>query len=336
MNGHRVVCFGEMLLRLGAPDRGLLLQRPSLDVFVGGAEANVAVGLARLGHDVAMATVVPDNPLGEAALAELRRYGVATTHARKVPGRMGLYFLTTGAIHRPSDVLYDRAGSAFAKADADTVDWDAALAGATWLHLSGVNAAVGPQGAAAALRAVAAAKAKGVRISFDCNYRAKLWAEWGGDAPTILRDLLSAADVVFGDHRDFALVLGKAFDGEDAPRRAADAAFDAFPTARLIANTDRRQVTVDHHVLYGRLLTRDGMYTAGPVDVGPIVDRIGGGDAFAAGVLHGLLTDRPPHETVQIGLAASSLKHGIPGDLALISRSDIEGFLAGEGLHIRR
>jgi len=336
MTAGRIVCFGEMLLRLGAPDRGLLLQRPSLDVHVGGAEANVAVGLARLGHPVSMVTIVPDNPLGEAALAELRRYGVSTTLARTAPGRMGLYFLTTGAIHRPSDVLYDRAHSAFALADPALIDWDEALAGAGWLHLSGVNAAIGPRGAEAALRAARTARDKGVRVSFDCNYRAKLWAEWGGDAPVILRELLSSADVIFGAHRDFALVLGQPFEGADAVRRAADAAFEAFPSARWIANTDRRQVTVDHHVLSGQLLSRDGSFAAGPVDVVPIVDRIGGGDAFAAGVLHGLLTDRPPQQAVEMGLAASSLKHGIPGDLALISRSDIDGFLAGEGLHIRR
>jgi 2-dehydro-3-deoxygluconokinase len=332
----RIVCFGELLLRLGAPGREALLQRPHLEVFVGGAEANVGVGLARLGHKVSMATVVADNVLGDAALGELRRYGVSTDHAVAAPGRMGLYFLTTGAIHRPSDVLYDRAGSAFADAAADAIDWAAALDGASWLHLSGINAAIGAKGAAAAERAVAAAAAAGVAVSFDCNYRAKLWAEWGGDAPGILRRLLSAADVIFGDARDFALVLGQAFDGPDAPRRAADAAFAAFPRARVIAATSRQQVTVDHHVLSARLLTRDGEHGADPVHVVPIVDRIGGGDAFAAGILHGLIGERPYDEVVRVGLAAASLKHGIPGDLALLSAAEIDGFLDGGAFDVRR
>ncbi|MFM2043482.1 MAG: hypothetical protein RLY86_2058 [Pseudomonadota bacterium] len=334
--GSRIVCFGELLLRLGAPDRGLLLQRPSLDVHVGGAEANVAVGLSRLGHEVGMVSIVPDNALGEAALGELRRYGVDTSACRTGPGRMGLYFLTTGAIHRPSDVLYDRAHSAFALAEGDRLDWPALLDGAGWLHLSGINAAIGPRGAAAALRAVVAAREAGIAVSFDCNYRAKLWAEWGGDAPGILGSLMSGADIIFGDARDFAMVLGRRFDGLNAARAAADAAFEAFPHLRWIAQTEREQVSVDHNVLSARLLTRSGTEVAGPVHVAPIVDRIGGGDAFAAGVLHGLIRDRGEAEAVRTGLAAAALKHGIPGDLALVSASDIDGFLAGDGLHVRR
>jgi len=332
----KIVCFGELLLRLGAPGREQLLQRPRLEVFVGGAEANVGVGLARLGHRVSMATVVADNALGQAALGELRRYGVETHHAVLRPGRMGLYFLTTGAIHRPSDVLYDRAGSTFAVAEPDAVDWDAALEGAALLHLSGINAALGRSGTDAALKAVKTAKAKGIAVSFDCNYRAKLWAEWGGDAPAIIRELLCHADVIFGGRRDFGLVLGRKFEGENSPRIAADAAFEAFPHARWIANTSREQVTVDHHILSARLLTREGTYLADPVHVAPIVDRIGGGDAFAAGILHGLLTGRPEAEVVRMGLAAAALKHGVPGDLALVSRSDIEGFLEGGAFDVRR
>lgn len=332
----RIVCFGELLLRLGAPGREQLLQRPHLDVFVGGAEANVAVGLARLGHRVSMATVVADNALGHAALGELRRYGVATDHAVLRPGRMGLYFLTTGAIHRPSDVLYDRAGSTFAVAEPEAVEWEAALEGASLLHLSGINAALGETGAKAALRAVKAAKAKGIAVSFDCNYRAKLWAEWGGDAPAILTELLSLADVIFGGRRDFGLVLGRKFEGENSPRQAADAAFAAFPHARWIANTTREQVTVDHHILSARLFTRQGSHIAEPVHVAPIVDRIGGGDAFAAGILHGLLTHRPEPDVVRMGLAAAALKHGVPGDLAMVSDSDIEGFLGGGAFDVRR
>lgn len=331
-----VVCFGELLLRLAAPGREVLLQSPRLDVFVAGAEANVGVGLARLGHKVSMVTVIPDNPLGHGALGELRRWGVSTEHSVTGPGRMGLYFLTTGAIHRPSDILYDRAGSAFAIAEPDTIDWDKAFEGAGWFHLSGINAAIGEKGAAAALRAATAARAKGLSVSFDCNYRAKLWAAWGGDAPSILRELLMTADVIFGDARDFALILGRSFEGADAARLAADAAFATFPNAKWIANTSRQQVTVDHHILSGRLMTRDATFRADPVHVNPIVDRIGGGDAFAAGILHGLLSGKPEAEVVRIGLAATALKHGIPGDFALLSVAEIEGFLEGDAFDVRR
>src|SRR5687768_6131452 len=182
----RIVCFGELLLRLGAPGRQVLLQSPQFEVFVGGAEANVAVSLARFGHDSAQVGVYPDNALGAAAAGELRRHGVDTRALRTGPGRMGLYFLTPGAVHRPSEVLYDRAGSAFALADPAAYDWPALLAGADWLHLSGVTPALGERAAAAAIAAAREARRLGVKVSFDGNYRPKLWEAWNGDAPGLL------------------------------------------------------------------------------------------------------------------------------------------------------
>src|SRR5690606_32137354 len=293
----RIACFGELLLRLGAPGRELLLQSPRLEAWIGGAEANVGVSLARFGHEVAMLGTVADNALGRAALGELRRHGVDTGGVRLAPGRMGLYFLATGAGHRPSEVLYDRAGSAFATADAGAYDWPRLLHGAAWLHLSGITPALGPASARAAAQAVRAAVDHGVRVSFDGNFRPMLWAAWDGDPATMLRPLLEGAEIAFADQRDVDVVLGPdPGAGDDEPRehrfaRAARRAFDAFPRLRRIACTARRQASVGHHALGALMATRDGeLHRVEERPVPGIVDRIGGGDAFAAGVLHGLLS----------------------------------------------
>ena len=330
----RVVCFGELLLRLSAPGREKLLQRPQLEVCVGGAEANVGVSLARFGHHVAMVSTVADNALGEAVAGELRRHGLDTAGVRKMPGRMGLYFLAPGAAQRPAEVLYDRAGSAFALAAADAYDWPGLLAGADWLHLSGVTPALGANTAAAALAAARAARAAGVKVSFDGNFRPSLWQAWNGDAPTILRGLMGQADVLFADHRDMGVVLGGQYPQAEALERvraAAADAFAAFPHLRWMACTLRTPRNVDHHALAGVLVGRDGAVALAPaLEVGPIVDRIGGGDAFAAGVLHGLIRGWAPERTIRFCLAAGCLKHAIPGDFSLASEAEVEA-LMGEG-----
>jgi len=336
----RVVCFGELLLRLAAPGREKLLQSPQLEARIGGAEANVGVSLAKFGHRVAMVGTVADNALGEAASGELRRHGLDTTGLRRAPGRMGLYFLAPGAIHRPAEVLYDRAGSAFALAAADAYDWPALLAGADWLHLSGITPALGANTAAAALAAARAARAAGVKVSFDGNFRPRLWQAWNGDAPAILRELMAEADVLFADHRDMGVVLGGDYP-QDPPlarvRAAAADAFAAFPHLQWMACTLRTPRNVDHHALSAVLVGREGgIALAAEQEVGPIVDRIGGGDAFAAGVLHGLASGWDAQRTIGFGLAAGCLKHSIPGDFNLVTEAEVEA-LAGEGRYdVRR
>ena len=334
-----IVCFGEPLVRLTAPSGELLLQSPRLEVCFGGAEANVAVSLARLGRRSVMAGVVPNNALGQAAMGELRRHGVDVGPMRAGPGRMGLYFLTPGAVLRPSEIVYDRAGSAFALAAPDLFDWTVVLDGASWLHLSGVTPALGDSPATAAGRAVEAANAQGVPVSFDGNYRAKLWAAWDGEGPAILRGLLAGAELAFVDERDIALVLGQAFEGEAAAqnrRRAAAAAFDAFPKLKRIASTFRRQHGVDHHELSAVMFTRDSEVSTEAFPLAGIVDRIGGGDAFAAGVLYGLTGGMDDRAALDFGLAATCLKHGIWGDFNLSSAADVEALLAGGSLDVRR
>lgn len=335
----KIVCFGEVLIRLSAPGHELLLQSPELKLCFGGAEANVAVSLARLGHDARMVSVLPDNPLGRAAVETLRGHGVDAGGLRTGPGRMGLYFLAPGAVRRASEVLYDRAFSAFAEAAPELIDWDQELDGADAFHMSGVTAAVGPKAAGAALRAAKAARARGLTVSFDCNYRARLWDVWKGDAPAILKDLVAQADILFADHRDIGLILGGdyATRGAEARRRlAADAAFTAFPQLKRMASTVRIQHSVDHHDLAGLMFSKDESWTTPSFPLWPIVDRIGGGDAFAAGVIHGLRTQMGEQEALAFGLAAACLKHTIPGDFNLATEKDIRALLADEALDVKR
>lgn len=332
-----IVCFGELLLRLSAPDKELLLQSMRLNVNVGGAEANVAVGLSCLGHATRMVSTVPASALGRAAVGELARHGVDVSAVAAGAGRMGLYFLTPGAGLRASDIVYDREHSAFVAAAAAPRDWDRALDGATWLHLSGITPALGQATAQAARAAVAAAKRLGVRISFDGNYRERLWSAWASDPRAILTELVGSASLFFGNHRDMTLLLGRPFhgDGEARRREAAAAAFDAFPALEWIASTARHADDADRHRLSARLDSRQRGWQTDEVAVSGIVDRIGTGDAFASGVLHGLITGLAPEDVVRSGLALACLKHSLPGDLSLFTRADLATFADG-GLDVRR
>jgi 2-dehydro-3-deoxygluconokinase len=335
-----VLCFGELLLRLGAPSQQMLLQTPSLDVHVGGAEANVGVALAHFGHHVAIASVVADNPLGTAALGELRRHGLDTRRVRRRAGRMGLYFMTAGAGLRPGEVVYDRAESAFATASADSYDWPTLLQGMQWLHLSGISPALGPQAAQATLAAARAACDMGIKVSFDGNFRPRLWQRWGGDAQAILRELFACAHIAFADHRDIGVVLGGEFAHGDAQARvdaAAAMAFAAFPRLQYMACTQRTAHNASRHSLGAMLLGRDGTRALAPVrELDGIVDRIGGGDAFAAGVLHGLMEGFDSEAAIRFGLATGCLKHAIPGDFCPVGVADVMALMDDETLDVRR
>jgi len=329
------VCFGELLLRLAAPAGELLLQSPHLRTWPAGAEANVAISLSRLGQSVRMVSVVPDQALGRFAADTLRYHGVDTGAVRAIPGRMGLYFLTPGAVDRPADIIYDRAGSAFATCPAAHYDWDRLLAGAGWLHVSGVTVAVSAEAGVAALDAVRAARRLGVRVSFDGNYRASMWAARGEDGAAQLAAIVAEADLAFIDGRDVALLLGRP-DLNDAPReRAIEAAFAHFPRLRLIAATRRTQSSANHHALSAALHTRDGVADAPCRSMFDVVDRIGAGDAFAAGVLHGVARGWLADEVVRFALAAACSKHSLAGDAHVLSESHIRQTMDG-GLDVRR
>lgn len=332
MSGH-LVTFGELLLRLTPPRRQLMIQADGLDLVVGGAEANVAASLAALGHEVRFASVVSDNPLGDRAVSALRGAGVDTRFLARARGRMGLYFMEEGSGPRPSAITYDRAGSTFAEADPGAIDFAGALLGARLLHTGGITPALGPRGVALARAAHAAADAAGVPVCFDGNYRARLWESWDSDPRAVLTDLVSGATILIGNHRDISLLLGKQFsgDGEDRRREAAQAAFAAFPRLELIASTARHLVTADHHRIAARIDSRAHGYQTEEIDVTGIVSRIGTGDAFAAGVLHGWLGGSDLAGMAAAGLALTALKHTVPGDMCLVGRDALDSFSAHAG-----
>lgn len=332
--GH-VLCFGEILLRLSAPGDGVLFHEPRLDANFGGAEANVAVALARLGVPSAMVSALPDGPIGDAARDGLRRHGVDVSRVRRGEGRLGLYYLSPGAGLRASSIVYDRLDSLFARTPAEAHDWPTLLAGASWLHLSGIIPAIGPETARVSLAAVAAARAAGVRVSFDGNFRESMWARWCPDPAPILCEHVEGADMLFGNHRDIALMLGRAFEGDGPERRreAAEAAFARFPVLSHIASTARHAIHARHNTLSARIDTPTAAHETEPLDIADIIDRIGTGDAFAAGVLARL--DDGIEAAARAGLHLAALKHWTPGDQSLATAHDLQAF--GEGGHdVRR
>lgn len=331
----KIVCFGELLLRMGAPDTQKLMQSPRFDVCIGGAEANVAVSLAQFGAEVEFVSVVSDNALGTAALGELQRYGIQTSSVRRTANRMGLYFLSTGAVLRPSEIVYDRAHSAFAEMQENDLNWSTLLEGAGRLHISGITPAVGAGAAASALQAVITAQANGMAVSFDGNYRAQLWAAWQSDGPAILRDILKYTTVAFINERDINLIFGTNFSKDEQPQAYA-LAFKECPNLNYIANTTRTQTSVSAQVLSAQIINREASWHSPTYTLSGVVDRIGAGDAFAAGVLHGLETENSPEFAIEFGMAASVIKHSIIGDFNLASVEDVMSVMQGAGLDVKR
>lgn len=321
-----IACFGEIVMRVSVPHGELPLQSARFDAHVGGAEANVAVALAALGHDTAMISAVPEGPIGDGALGELRRHGVDVAPILRPTGRMGLYYYLPGGPMRPAEVVYDRAGSAFAEAGPRDWEWDDLLDGVGWLHVSGVTPALGPGSAEAVLEAVTHARAVGIGVSFDGNWRGRLWDRWQSDPAAILKPVVAQATVLFGNHRDAALLLGREFSGEaeDRRREAALALLDNFPSLEYVASTAREIVGADVHRLTARIDTREEGGISDPTVVAPVIDRVGTGDAFAAGVLDGLWQGRGLAQAAKRGLGLSVLKHGLRGDFAPFSRAVID------------
>ncbi|MBU3078588.1 sugar kinase [Sphingomonas quercus] len=330
-----MLCFGELLLRLSAPGRSALFQYPTLDACFGGAEANVAVALSRIGTPAKVVSRVPDDAIGDAVIDHLRRGGVDASSVQAVPGRLGTYYLAPGAGPRAAAVIYDRENSVFAAAGPEDFDWPTLLANARGLHMSGITPALGPNSAALALAAARAAGEAGVPVSFDGNYRARLWERWGGEPRKVLHALVSETTILFGNHRDIALLLGGEFSGDGPERRreAAEAAFAAFPRLRYIASTARHAEDAELHRLSARIDARDGSFQTDEVEIAGIVDRIGTGDAFAAGVLHAL--GEGLEAAAETGLALAVLKHGTPGDVSFTGPRELAAFRAG-GRDVRR
>jgi 2-dehydro-3-deoxygluconokinase len=328
-----IVALGEVLLRLAPPAPLLLNQARSLAIEVGGAEANVLAGLAALGHRVRLVSALPENPLGDLAAAVLAGRGIDTGALLRLPGRMGLYFLEPGHGRRPARIVYDRQVSAFAQAGADSFNLAAAMQDARLLHLSGITPALGPQSAALALAAARFANAQGVPVSFDGNFRTQLWRAWDGRPEEILPEIIACADIMIGNHRDISLVTGARFTGEGETRRraAAESAFAAFPRLKLVASTARRVIEADCHAIAARIDSREGNMQTEEIEVSRIVDRIGTGDAFAAGVIHSWLGGSELTDIARTGLALCVLKHGVAGDAAAFTAEDSAAFWEGAG-----
>jgi 2-dehydro-3-deoxygluconokinase len=338
MTSARIISFGEVLLRLAAPQGERLLQNQRLEPSFCGAEANVAVALAGFGHDARLVTALPDNALGAGAGQVMRGMGVTLAAETVAGSRMGLYFLEPGAMHRPASVTYDRAHSAFATIDPARYDWPALLAGADWLVVSGITAALGDYALAALRAAMAAAQAAGVRIAFDTNYRPSLWQGREAEAATILRELSCEADLLFAGRRAVAMMAGGDFSGDDPDagfHAAAQVMFGFAPRLKHIAATRRTVHSSTRQDLTGLLAGREGLSVSRTTALDNIVDRVGTGDAFAAGVVHGLVSGMDRGATITFAANCAVWAHSVPGDFLRASLSDI-AMLGASGGDVRR
>lgn len=326
----KVVCFGELMLRLSPPGAERFFQSPALRTWFGGSEANVAVGLVHLGTPASYVTRLPSNAVGDAALAALRAEGVETCDILRGGPRMGIYFVEPGADLRPMRVVYDRAGSAFSEMDAPAVDWSAVLRDADWLHLSGITPALGAGPARAAMAAANAARRAGVAVSLDLNYRPVLWA--GRDPRPLIEPLAEACTLLIGNPGAFAAMVGvdtSDVAGDEHMLTASRRVHEQLGCAR-IAMTQRIVRSASHHEWSASLF--DGpsseLYASRRYDVRVVVDRVGGGDSFVAGLLHALREGRPPEKALAFATAASALKLTIPGDFNRVSTVEVEAALA--------
>ena len=333
----RVVTFGEVMLRLKSPGFERLFQSPMLEATFGGAEANVAVSLAQFGIDAAFVSAIPANDIGDACLAELRRFEVDTSGVRRQGERLGVYFLESGANQRPSKVTYDRAGSAIATAKCGDFNWDTLLDGATWFHVSGVTPAISAGAAELAIEAVQVARAKGVPVSCDYNYRKNLW-KWGKKAPEVMREIVRHATVGIANEEDCQKALGieVGVDVEgghldvDKYRSLAQRVFDAFPNLERQVITLRESHSADRNGWSAVLATPTSFLRSRQYDITDIVDRVGAGDSFAAGLIYGLLTYQDDAKALEFATAASCLKHSILGDFNRVSVAEVEALMKGD------
>lgn len=334
-----VVTFGEVMLRLSPVGFRRLGQGELLEATFGGGEANVAASLARFGLPVAFVSRVPANELGEAATAYVRGLGVDTDGIVRGGDRLGIYFLELGAALRGSKVVYDRSGSGMATIEPGMIDWPSLMAGARWFHTTGITPAISAGAAAATEEAIEAARRAGATVSVDLNYRAKLW-RWGTSVRSVMERLVGSADVLFGNEEDADKVFGIRSAASDVSAGRLDVNDYAsvceqlhrrFPNLRVIALTLRGSLSASHNTWSGVAWSEAGFVTGTSFDISPIVDRVGAGDAFAAGVIYGLLsTDWHAAHALEFGIAAASLKHTIPGDVNLATRAEVEALMGGQ------
>ena len=335
----KVVTFGEIMLRLAPPGFQRFTQAQTFEATYGGGEANVAVSLANYGEVVDFVTRLPENDLGEACLHSLRSLGVGTSSIMRGGERLGIYFLESGAAQRASKVIYDRANSSFATIRPGSIDWQAVFRGADWFHWTGITPAVS-QGAAEVCReAILAARELGMTVSTDLNYRAKLW-KWGQSAGEVMSSLVNLCDVALGNEEDAEKVFGIRAPESDITTGKVDAGHylyvceklaEHFPALKVIAITLRGSLSASHNTWSGVLWHSGNFFCASTYDILPIVDRVGGGDAFMGGLIYGLRNyPADPQKALNFAAAAACLKHSIPGDFNAVSLAEVETLLAGD------
>jgi 2-dehydro-3-deoxygluconokinase len=334
-----VVSFGEIMLRLVPPAFERLMQSPHFLATFGGGEANVAVACAQFGIGARFVTVLPENnPLVDAFLGEMRRFGVDPSHIVRGKGRLGVYFLETGANQRPSKVVYDRDHSAIAQAAPGAIDWDKAFAGADWFHITGITPALSQSAADLALEGMRAARMHGLTVSCDLNYRKNLW-KYGKKASEVMPELVKLTDVCIANEEDCQTSLGIHVDVDvhsgklDAKQyqKLAEAVLSAYPNLKSIAITLRESFSASHNGWSACFHDRQAFLTSKRYDITHIVDRVGGGDCFAGGLVYGLLTQPTPQDALEFAVAASCLKHSIPGDFNRFSAAEVKALIEGGG-----
>ena len=338
----RVVTLGEIMLRLKSPGHERLLQSEMLEATFGGGEANVAESLANFGIDVAYVTALPKNAIADACIRFLRGIGVDTSLIVRGGDRMGVYYVETGSNQRASLVIYDRAGSSIAVADNEAYDWDSIFSKAAWFHITGITPAISQNAAEVSLNAVRIAKEKGLTVSCDYNYRKNLW-KYGKKAADVMNELVKYVDVGIANEEDCQLALGitvgeikwesdiqKGTLNIDKYRALCEAVLEKYPNLKLQAITLRQSYSADHNGWSGCLHDRRDFFVGQHFEITDIVDRVGSGDAFSGGLIYGLIAGMDHLSALNFAIAASCLKHTIPGDTNRVTIDEVMHLLQGE------
>lgn len=338
--GKKYVTFGEIMLRLKSPGHERFFQSPLLEATFGGGEANVAVSLSLLGKDAKFVTALPSNAIGEAAVREVRKYGVDTSSIKMTKGgRVGIYFLETGANQRPSSVVYDRSESSIALSKPSDFNFASIMADAVWLHVTGITPAISQEAADSCLAAMQEAKKAGATVSIDLNYRKKLW-NYGKKAPEVMRELVKYADVIVANEEDIQKCLAieakvdvTAGELDTEEYKALTAEVKAqFPNISVVAVTLRESKSADHNGWSAALSGKSGFYLSRHYEITDIIDRVGGGDSFSAGLIYALSEYGDDEQyVINFAVAASALKHSIDGDFNLSTKAEVEALLKGDG-----
>ena len=332
----KIVTMGEIMLRLSTPGNSRFIQSDCFDVNYGGGEANVAVSLQNYGNEAYFVSKVPENEIGQAAINSLRRFGVHTEYMVRGGSRLGIYYLETGCSLRPSKVIYDRAHSSISEAKPEDFDFEAIFRDADWFHWSGITPALSDNAAECVRRTCIAAKKAGVVISCDLNYRKKLWTP--EKAQSVMRPLMQYVDVCIGNEEDAEMCLGYHPDADiNAGQTDAEGYKQVFINGvkewgfKYIVSTLRESYNASINGWKALIYDGKEFYVSRHYDLKPIVDRVGGGDSFSAGLIHGMANGKPMEWSLEFAVAASALKHTIPGDFNMVSVSEVESLMNGSG-----